>query len=426
MRTNYLKCLANRSVEGQVNSIKKTLDFLVTHGATTKRWSSLIFCAKVPNVVFEVVHFLGVKSAPALQFLSLWWKARMDPDRHDDEQHEYLSLPELSEQERSVSDSRIPRLRNLSLNALPVLYQVKRIFPPVTGLTHLKLTASLNLYSLPKLHALLSSNTQLQSLALSSGFCTHDEFEPTTLRVSLSALRSLSLTFGANHRWGSAIIRMLDAPAVQRLHLCTFFNTETIISLFTCITKCASEDFTNISQALHNGQPITHQNIYPALQHLELEGNINTHNDTIRILFSVLPTVTHVSLSFEALPFLSNAPWVFPNLECIKADEPSMLKKAVHSRAAAGFPVRRVEVIGRSSLGIGAKWPESVEVVEEHRPSPLGPDSDDEFDDYYDDYHSDYDDYHSDYDEYEYFYEHGLEYDDFGEPGDSDDFMWDD
>lgn len=389
MRSDYLDDLDDNTSEEQVSSVQKTFDFLVSHGATTDRWSALIFCAKVPDVLFGAVRLLSVKSAPALQFLSLWWKAQMDPRHYEAEEREYISLPDLSDQERSAFGSQMPRLCNLDLNTLPVLYQVKRVLPLVTGLTHLKLNASLNLYPLPGLHALLLSNPQLQSLSLRNGFCAHDEFEPTTLRVPLLALRSFSLTFGLSYRWASAIIQMVDAPAIQHLHLSSvFFHSEAIASLVRCVTKGASGDrLTETSQAPRNRQSTTHESIYPALRHLELEGGVSTHTDTISTLFSVFSMVTHVSMPPHALPFLGNAPWVFPNLECIKTAAPAVLCKVLHRRAAAGLSVRRVELVRGPPPGKRVKWPESVKVavVEPRAPSPT-PDTDDDDDEYDDDY----------------------------------------
>lgn len=417
MRTDYLDDLDELSgFDGypsmrQVGCAKGALEFLVAHGATTDRWSALIFCAKVPKTLFEVVHFLDVKSAPELRFLSLRWKTRMDSDAEVQER-ECLSLPETSIQQSSGFGSRLPRLRNLNLNALPVGYQVNRVLPLVSGLAHLNLTASFNLHPLPKVHTLLSSNLQLQSLALSAEFCDQDSFEPTALRVLLPALRSFSLDFGGCSQWAFAIIQMIDAPALEYLKLTADFNSETIAGLVERITTGASENrFAEVLRSLNDGQPVAYESIYPALRDLNIESTYDPP-DELKTILSVFHTTTHVSLPDETLRLLGDAPWVLPKLECITTEMPSMLGDILRRRAEAGFPIRRVEVVEGLLPREKAKWPESVEVVERQAPSPAF-DSDDNGEDFDDDYYNDYD-------EYEDLYEYDIEYNDLGDSGDSD------
>lgn len=390
MRTYYLSDLADDSLEEQVNSARETFDFLVAHGGTTERWDSFIFCAKLPSVLFEAVRFLNTKSAPSLRFLSLWWKTRMDSDAEDQE-HECLSRSDLSVQDRTVSGSKMPLLRNLDLNALPIFYEAKHSSQLATSLTRLKLVASLNPYPLPKLHALLSSNLQLESLTLSAGLATSFDSELTTPRIHLPFLRSLSLDFKSCSRWAWGIIDMVDAPGVEHLHLSLAPDSETIVELVNHMTIGVSKNrFTSVEQAILNGQPIPYKPIYPSLRHLIIESN-SAFPDTFRTVLSIFPTVTHASLPDAELRLLRTAPWVFPNLECISTGIPSMLCSVLHLREEAGLPVKKVE-ISRGSLW-AYDWPGSVEVVERRVPSPIADsDIDDDWDDDWD-YH-DYD--HSD------------------------------
>lgn len=395
MRTNYLYNLDDDTLEEQLDSVRETLDFLVSRGATTDRWHALIFCAKVPSVLFEVVRLLNTKLVPALQFLSLWWKTRMDSDAEAQE-HEYLRLPELSARKRIVFSFQMPRLRNLHLNAIPIFDEVKHLLPSVTGLAHLKLIA-LEPYPLPKLHALLLSSPQLQSLTLSSGLADDFDFEPTMQRIHLPFLRSFSLDFKECSRWAWGVIDMINAPTVEYLHLALSLDSEMVVKLVNRVTTGISKDkFALVSQALASGQPIPRKSIYPLLQHLVIESN-SSLPDTLRVILSVFPTITHVSLPEKALPLLGSAPWGFPNLEFISAKMRFALCGILHRRAKAGFPVKRAEVVG-GTMWL-PNWPESVQVVERRVPSPAT-DSDDD-DEYNDDFYNDPRNLYSDCDGYD-------------------------
>ncbi|KAF8604075.1 hypothetical protein BDV93DRAFT_522884 [Ceratobasidium sp. AG-I] len=373
MRTRYLHSLADVTLEKEVNSAREILDFLVSHGATTDRWSALFFCAKTSSVLFEVVSFLNAKSAPALQLLSLWWKSWMAFDS-DAQEHDSLSRPALSVWDRTIFSSQVPQLRSLDLNMLPIFYEVNHSPPLITSLTHLKLIASLNPYPLPKLHALLSSNLQLQSLTLSAGLTGRFDSELTTSRIHLPFLRSFSLDFKSCWRWAWGIIDMIDAPTVEHLHLALSLDSEMIVELVNRMTTGVSKDrFASISQALFDGQSIPYRSIYPLLRHLVIESN-SAIPDMFKPLLAIFPTITRVSLPDLALPLLAAAPWVLPNLEYISTEMPSVLSSVLHSRARAGFFVKKIEITDGPLRTFD--WPKPIEVVQRHV-SPHASDSDD-------------------------------------------------
>lgn len=377
MRTAYIRDLDDYLVS-QEEFVHELFDYLIAHGATADRWSSLIFCAKHLDALFGVISYTNMLSAPILQFLSLRWKTRMDFWDADPEEA-FAGYLDPSDTEHLITGPQMPQLRSVDLNALPTFYLFDRSVPLLSGLTHLALTVVHHLYPLPKLHALLSSNLQLQSLDLSSGLHAQYGFEPTALRVQLPSLRSFSFSSEEESSWGLAIMQMIDAPALERLQLAQADDLGSISKLVQYITTGSSNNqVPDFWQADHSSGLITYAPIYPTLRELDIEYIYRADIPTIRVLLSAFTTATRVALPFRAIELLGDAPWVLPNLVCIRTGFPEQtgtLLRILRRREEAGYHVKKVEMLRGLGEYLRDDWPGSVDVAR-RSPAPYDSDSD--------------------------------------------------
>lgn len=364
IRTKYISDLEDDYPDEQIEAVRNTFTFLVSNGAVTSQWKSLIICAKSLDVLFDVIYPLCDFPGPALQFLSLWWKARVNSGT-EAEARRFKNRLDESYGTLSISDPRKAKLRHVEFIALPTCYLFDRPMPPVFGLKHLVLDTASTLYSLPKLHELLSSNLELQSLSISAVLSTRAEFEATTLRVHLPSLRSLSLEFDDREEWALAIIQMIDAPTVEHLRLVDRSGREPLHKVLRYIATGAPEGICpDASRVTYDIRCLSYGPVYPTLRDLDIEYIENVELQVVKDMLSAFPTVTRLSAYHPIFPVLSSPPWVLPNLDCINSAIPYGIDNVLRCRIEAGFPIRRVE-IGEGNFGDPrGEWPESVDRVE--------------------------------------------------------------
>ncbi|KAF8604072.1 hypothetical protein BDV93DRAFT_522880 [Ceratobasidium sp. AG-I] len=387
-----------------VDAIDKTLRFLTSHGATANRWRSFIFCSNVSDILLRAMRAINIQLPRALQLLSIKWKDRpyyLDYSYHSSEASELDSPPSLDllNEQHTILDPRLSQLRSVDLDGALTGDMFDLPAPLASGLTHLSLAMTYYTLPLDKLCTLLSSNPQLQSLVLSASAYA---FKPTSLRVHLPILRSLSLNSEFESSWALAVIEMIAAPAVERLQLAMHFSEKTVNELIEQLTTGASEEriakIAKIATCLNSRQPIPYKTIYPLLWDLSIEPANRFIPDKITHLFAIFSRVTRLFLPGWAVQFLSRMPLVLPNLKCISTGRCYVLDEVVRCRIEAGFPVKRVEMGIGSLKGMENEWPDSVEAVE--RPNPLNASGRvGDYDDYddYDNYYNGDNDFEDDY-----------------------------
>ncbi|KAF8601725.1 hypothetical protein BDV93DRAFT_226616 [Ceratobasidium sp. AG-I] len=227
---------------------------------------------------------------------------------------------------------------------------------------------------------MLSSNLQLQSLAISSGSLKPPALESTALRIKLPSLRSLSLSFTGQSVWALGVMQMIDAPAVEHLFLANHCKQERLSKLINYIATGTTEDaVSHLSSTAPNDQPMSYESIYPGLRDLDIQSIDNVELPLLRSLLSAFPTVTRLSFPPEALQLLGGPPWVLPSLNCINSTVAFGISNILRLRIDAGLPIRRVE-LAKGTIELSSEvWPESVERLE-YPVHVSEPDSDDDDD----------------------------------------------
>ncbi|KAG9102705.1 hypothetical protein FRC06_001381, partial [Ceratobasidium sp. 370] len=348
MVDNFFDDLGICHWSSRVFSVGSSIDFLLQKGASVNRWKSLIVRAETPQVLYKTLESISPESAPFLRFLSLKWKTHVGLRTIEREVQslEYLTA---FDQAFSSSNDRFPQLRTVQFKTVPVEFIFRRPLPMFLGLTRLELTSASRLFSLPKLHALLSANLQLESLHLGARSSVGN-LELTDSRVTLLSLRSLVLAWDAWDEvplsWVLGTIKMIDAPAVEHLELASpgSYNEE-LLRLAEQLAPNVSE---NNDICCPGGQTISRRSIYPALQSINIAKLMPDGDCTeaLQALLSALPTVTSLAASPSVLDLLGKAPWLLPRLERIKFFEypPMGLVSILSQRIKDGSPLKTLEI----------------------------------------------------------------------------------
>ncbi|KAG8781829.1 hypothetical protein FRC12_021477 [Ceratobasidium sp. 428] len=191
---------------------KDTIESLIQYGAITSRWKSLSIRSRDSRMLYQALKYVHPQSTPVLQYLSVECSLQA-----------YFATTFLAENESENNAYPTPsglfsRLRHIELITLPAGFLLKRLLPMLAGLTRLKLSSEVKLYSRAQLCDMLSANSQLESLDI-SGCIIDEDFEPTDRRVVLPTLRSLSIASEESCAWTLGIMKMINGPAVEHLKL---------------------------------------------------------------------------------------------------------------------------------------------------------------------------------------------------------------
>lgn len=318
----------------------------------------------VSSSLLHATRTINIESLRSLRFLSIRWKDHpIYYWCYTVEVPGLIFSPLLGtlDEQHADLDAELSLLSNSNSNTALTVHTSDPPVPLVSGLAHLALTLASDIFPLRRIYTFPFSNPQLQSLTLRSYAYS---FDSTGYRIHLPVLRSLSLCCETESSWAREVIKMIDAPAVERLQLATWFNRKVIVGL---VNQLTGDKYQDVVTSFNHGQPIQYKPIYPLLWDLSIKPTRSTVSGDIKYLLAVFPTVTRLFLPGWAVSCLRETP-ILPNLECISTGRCFALDEVVRCRNEAGFPVKRVEM-GISSLRrIKGEWPESVEAVE--RPTP--------------------------------------------------------
>ncbi|KAG8737968.1 hypothetical protein FRC10_007455 [Ceratobasidium sp. 414] len=364
MKPQYKRTTSPLNAAPEIDRALVTLRSIVAHGGTLDRWRSLVFLTKMPPVLFEVVGFINSAPTPALEFLSLKWKASTNwVDRQ-----ELLSIEHVQDK---LGDSfslshgpQRPNLRRVDLDCMPSAFIFDRKSPFLSNLTRLKLVCAHVLYSIENISSLLAANPQLEHLTLHMGLS--DSTSAGTVltgpfQVPLPRLRYFSLNATNAYDWGVFLLQIVDAPSLETFEM--HANTESTLSAsdpatlaFMCIGRKNGALLHNGTNGMTVGPPV-YGTPFPALKHFNLK-YVNTGSRyTIRKLLDTYPTVTEVTASLLVLSALADAPRLLPNLKHLTYSGarssvfPGMMQRLARNRSMAGtrLPSLTIEFTGRAS-----------------------------------------------------------------------------
>ncbi|KAG9081446.1 hypothetical protein FRC07_014508, partial [Ceratobasidium sp. 392] len=353
----YIRGIEHLEAVPQVNRALETLQSIVAHGGSLDRWRSLVIHTKVPQVLFEVTGFINMAPTPALEHLSLKWKANA---RTVDQQELgcFEGFPKELDDSNSLSHSpKRPRLRRVDLEGMPSAFIFARKSAFLSNLTQLKLVCAHTLYSIENISSILAANPKLEHLTLDMGLSSTTSAGAILTgpyQVSLPRLQYFSLNATNAYDWGVFLLQIVDAPNLEtfEMHANTFSTLND--------SDPATVPFMRIGRKngalLHNGTngvttyPPVYGPPFPALKHFNLKNVHTASRYTIRKLLEAYPTVTEVTASFLVLSALSENPQLLPNLtqltysDAPRSNFPFRLQQLVQARAKAGTRLPSVTI----------------------------------------------------------------------------------
>jgi hypothetical protein len=366
MKTPYIQGIHRFDVSTQAIRALETLRFIVAQGGSLDRWRSLIIHTKVPQVLFEAVKFINSAPTPALQFLSLKWKADIGTVIEAQELDSLGDIEDMLGDSYALSHgSQRPQLRRVDLGGLPAAFIFDRPSPLLSNLTRLKLVCASQIYSIQGISALLSASPQLEHLSLDLGHAEGNLGIVTTgpLQISLPALRFFSLNPQSAYDWGVYLLQTIDAPGVETFELRT--GTQTLMGDFDSPTFAFLCLGRKNGALLHNGVNGGSTDYpkygppFPSLRHLDIKHINSTGRHTILRLLESYPMITQITLSFSVLSALAERPNLLPNLRHLKYSDirrssfPGTMQKIAQGRVQAEMrlPFVEVEFTGRARPG---------------------------------------------------------------------------
>lgn len=206
--------------ELQARLVSEALEFVVSHGGVSSRWSRLAVWFETSSAMFAVIDFIADTALDNLRKLSLV-NTFVDPLLAEDLATEALRKRDLS---KSVMFKTPPPIfHELELVGIPSnFFFAHEGRPLVSNLTHLELGSLVSLPPLKGLRDLFLNSPQLESLCLDMGMIETTDFQPeppASIRVDLPRLRRFSLQEPISVTWGLSVLQMIDAPRLEGLAL---------------------------------------------------------------------------------------------------------------------------------------------------------------------------------------------------------------
>ncbi|KAG8732103.1 hypothetical protein FRC11_000731, partial [Ceratobasidium sp. 423] len=318
MRTPFIKPLHPLHESEQAERALQALDFIEKSGGTRDRWGSLIVLSKALFAVISIYSFFARTPTPALQFMSIKWKARSNiMDDEEDLIHQEILFSKAS----LAHGPERPRLSHVEFSGLPKYFMFDCHSPMISNLTRFTFICS-EIMSLPsheELSDVLSANPRLEHLSVDMRATRHrfGGLEPAaaiaSLQVRLPLLRSFSLNTSHLHQWSLHLLQIVDAPGVEYLNINTDhgFSTSTPNELYQYLAKGRVNEVLQCHATFDDNVPGSGP-IFPQLKHLNVERMTQNIQD-ISLIFTAFPMVTHVTLGgFGALAFYEHAEYL-PN-----------------------------------------------------------------------------------------------------------------
>ncbi|CAE6447691.1 unnamed protein product [Rhizoctonia solani] len=317
MRTPFIKPLHPLHESEQAERALQALDFIEKIGGTRDRWGSLIILSKALFTVISIYSFFTRTPTPALQFVSIKWKARSNitDDEEDLGHQEFL----FSGTSLAHSPQR-PQLRHVEFSGLPKYFMFDCHSPMVSNLTRFTFICSetMSLPSHEELSGVLSASPRLEHLSVDMRAARHHfaglESGPASiasLQIRLPLLRSFLLNTSHLHQWSLHLLQIVDAPGVQYLNINTDhgFSKSTPNELCQYLAKGRVNEALQCHTTIIDNTPGSRP-IFPHLKHLNVE-RMTQNTQDISLIFAAFPTVTHVTFGgFGALAF-------YEHVECL-------------------------------------------------------------------------------------------------------------
>ncbi|CAE6502763.1 unnamed protein product [Rhizoctonia solani] len=364
MRTSFIKPIHPFHESEQAERALEALEFIEKSGGKRDRWRSLIIFSKALFAITSIYSFFTRRPTPALQFVSIKWKA------HDDIE---TDQEELGVQEFGLSETTLahgperPQLRHVELNGLAKNFMCNDHSVLVSNLTRFTFiapgTTLLSLPSYQQFSAVLAASPQLEHLSVDMqaahyGFM-NIESSPADIgsfQVRLPLLRSFSLYTGHLHRWGLNLLQIVDAPGVQCLDINTEHNlfAPDAIGLHQYLAKGRVNGVLQRHVPLDNNDTSGSGPIFPQLKHLSVQQM--TRN--VSPIFVAFPMVTHITFGGLGALTLCHHPEYLPN-----ASHFTYIDGAIAGFSAVlELATRRVEHRAISTLVWCTGFPEDLRV----------------------------------------------------------------
>ncbi|CAE6403800.1 unnamed protein product [Rhizoctonia solani] len=357
MRSGFWDCaeISPTDWASQLKYTSNLIEFLRAHDAGPGRWRTLSLWARQPEPLFKTLAFLHQHAAPALRCLSLKWASK---DMQHVEETRAVNSARTSLRSLVLPPPSAPNLRHVELTSVPWQFVLGRTSPLFTGLTNLSLTAATQLNSITTLTNLLRENPLLRSLHLSSGPNDMNTayFSDYPLPcVSLPELHSFSVQSTYNSDWILDVLKVIRVPNLQKFTLATELYTDypgeatgPELLLLNFLSGGNGDAYMNE----HTGAASETKSIYPSLRELDVSSvECYSAGKTIMTLLSSFPSITRLSITSNQIDCLSRFPSVLPRLECLILNgyPYAELGKILRRRAAAGVPIRMIELRGSYS-----------------------------------------------------------------------------
>ncbi|KAH7326864.1 hypothetical protein B0J17DRAFT_710138 [Rhizoctonia solani] len=337
-------------------SIRPTSDvlqFLTTHGASAHRWRSLFVRTPELDLLPVFINFLNHNSPRCLQLLRFECANWIFPHENNNETFLGDVLGGICPYDKSSTllGSSLLSLRELELVSISASYV--HIPKPIAAIPTLRTLSVAPCSPYPiDLTNLLSSNPQLESLHLQSGY--HYGYEPRLNRpdsdliqpVVLPSLRNLYINAVDNALWVTQMLSTIKAPGLYHLAIRSFnqftFGSEQRKRLVSYISAGSDTDAVNVSDS-----GLDSIRTYSSIQSFNIFHFPCKKKEFMRLIKS-LPQLTHLTVRRKQAEWLNEAPWMLPQLESVEA--PHLATEAamrlLHLRTEAGTPLKLIRSQG--------------------------------------------------------------------------------
>ncbi|KAF8603962.1 hypothetical protein BDV93DRAFT_522760 [Ceratobasidium sp. AG-I] len=272
---------------------------------------------------------------PELQIISLNWRIQdSDDDTRQSDRPTMISVtkPIHKNLPSLTSGPQHPQLSCMELVGLTYGYMIHRHPPMFSNLRYLKLSC---------FSELLFANRHLEYLSLDVGGARCVDLSTIHPQATLPSLRTLSLRVCVAYKWFQTLLEVIDAPAVESLHLsCQGRGFQSLVDFF-CRGRVSGSLCRQLSTTEHPPSGPQCGPIFPALRHLHLEG-INMSEGGWEQLIKAYSTVTEVTLDWDALAGFTKSNAVLPNLSHIRypITAPKLKLREFLRKGAPPSPIR--------------------------------------------------------------------------------------